>query len=806
MRDKYVSEHHILLALENVEIFKDSLQKARIDPELIHKYIFNSKRNLRILSMGAGDKLETLHKFAVDLTAMAAAEKIDTVIGRDSEILRVIRILCRKTKNSAVLLGEAGVGKTAIAEGLAQRIVRKDIPANLDAKVFSLDMGALIAGASSRGEYEERIKGVIDERRSGERVILFIDELHLILAGRNNSSSNSGMDAANLLKPALARGQLRCIGATTLAEYREHIEKDAALERRFAQVLVNEPSMSDAITILRGIKQGYESHHNVIIYDSALVTSVELASRYITHRRLPDSAIDIIDEASASARVISETMPEDLDKYVRDRERIRLDIRSLEDEKRTLQIPDPGLEEKLEAARKELAESDSRISRLEGQYGIETALYDKVRYLREQIVEERKKMTSNEIRFDDQLYTQTQQKIKDYELELASHQAQNRPINPSDKPVITKESVAKIVERMTRIPLQQLLESDKENLLNLEGRLKQKVIGQAQAVKAVASAIQRARNGLVDETRPIASYLFTGSSGTGKTYLSKVLAECLFSSQDALVRIDASEYNTGHSISRLIGAPPGYVGYDQGGQLTEYIRRNPFSLILIDEIEKACREFITLFLQVLDDGRLTDGHGRVIDFRNTVIIMTSNLGAPKYGSSIVDEEEVKNEVFDYFPVEFTNRIDEIIIFQPLTVGDIELILDIHIKELRIMVHKKKMRLNFERAAQQKLAAMACEQNLGARPLMRELTQKVTNPISLLILQNKVKEWDTIRVFEKNGEIEVSYESESEPMNPGHSFTDTNIPRGPTNNFRIPEKLLRSVPNIFSGGATQRRNR
>jgi len=650
------------------------------------------------------------------------------------------------------LIGEPGVGKTSIAEGLAQRIVNRDVPASLIGRLFSLDMGALMAGAKYKGEYEERIKSVLNEveksSEEGNTVILFIDELHLIMAG--SGSEGGGMDAANLFKPLLARGKLRCIGATTLAEYRKYIEKDAAFERRFAQVLVNEPSVPETISILRGIREKYEVHHGVRILDGALISAATLAHRYLTSRRLPDSAIDLIDEACASVRVTRETDPEEIDKLQRRKLELEVEIHALEREK------DQASKDRLTTARKAIAEVEDQLRPLKAAYEAEKSRGNEINEVRRKIDELKVKADEAERRYDlatasDLRYyaiPDLQTRLKDLESRRAQEDAENEN---SSADTVTPEQIAEIVGRWTSIPVTRLMSTEKEKLLRLERVLADSVVGQPEAVRAVANAIRLSRSGLANAQRPIASFLMAGPSGTGKTLLSKTLATILFDSPDAMIRIDGSEYSEKHSIARLIGAPPGYVGHDAGGQLTEYVRRKPYCIVLIDEIEKASREFVTLFLQVLDDGRLTDGQGRVVDFRNTVIIMTSNLGAAylnDMGQGPVNaqtKELVMGSIRGHFPPEFINRIDEIVVFRTLSRNNVLKIVDVRLKEVQERLADRKITLAVDETAKQFLSSIGYSPTYGARPLNRAIQSELLNPLSVMILSDQVMDGETVKV-------------------------------------------------------------
>lgn len=760
MKDEYVSVEHLLLALMDKadSTIKPTLTTYRLEREKVMQALAALRGNQRVTSDNPEETYEALKKYGTDLVERARQNKLDPVIGRDDEIRNVIRILSRKSKNNPVLIGEPGVGKTAIAEGLAQRIVKGDVPAGLkDKTIFALDMGALIAGAKYRGEFEERLKAVLNEVKKSEgRIILFIDELHTIVGA---GKTEGAMDAGNLLKPLLARGELHCIGATTLNEYRQYIEKDAALERRFQPVMVNEPTVEDAVAILRGLKERYEVFHGVKITDGAIVAAATLSDRYITDRFLPDKAIDLIDEACALIRTEMDSMPTELDVISRKIIQHEIEEAALKKEEDELS------KARLADIQKELAEMRDEFNAGKAKWENEKNAIGKVQKLREDLEQANAQLEKAQREYDLEKAAQLQygtipalQKQLQEEEAIAANQKENQLLR--DK--VTEEEIARIVERWTGIPVAKLMEGEREKLLHLEDILHQRVVGQDEAVRLVSEAILRSRAGIADPNKPIGSFLFLGPTGVGKTELAKTLSEALFDSEKNLVRIDMSEYMEKFSVSRLIGAPPGYVGYEEGGQLTEAVRRHPYSVILFDEVEKAHPDVFNVLLQVLDDGRITDSQGRTVDFKNTVIILTSNLGSQFLLDGIQPDgeisEEARNQVQELlrrsFRPEFLNRLDEIVFYKPLTKDNIFHIIDLQLDSLNRRLADKRLRVVLTDAAKDLVLESAYDPMYGARPLRRYLQHTVENLVGRKIIAGEVTPDSTITVDRQGDELVI----------------------------------------------------
>ncbi|HET7707426.1 MAG TPA: ATP-dependent chaperone ClpB [Thermoanaerobaculia bacterium] len=766
--DEYVSTEHLLLAVAEVKETTAAKVMARYGavPDALLKGLQSVRGTQRVTDQNPEDKYQALEKYGRDLTDLARRGKIDPVIGRDEEIRRVIQVLSRRTKNNPVLIGEPGVGKTAIVEGLGRRIVEGDVPESLkNRRLVGLDLGAMIAGAKYRGEFEDRLKAVIKEvEESDGAVILFIDELHTLVGA---GASEGAMDASNLLKPALARGELRTIGATTLNEYQKHIEKDAALERRFQPVYVPEPSVEDSIAILRGLKERYEVHHGVKIQDSAIVAAATLSHRYITDRFLPDKAIDLIDESAARLRVELTSRPEEIDELERR-------MRQLEIEQKALAKEDnPFANQRREGIESEIAALREQISGLRAKWEGEKAVIDQINEFKRRLEETRE--AANRAEREGDLNKAAQLRYGDVPQIQRDLDAANAKLVELQKggallrEEVTDEDIAEIVSKWTGIPVTKMLESEIQKLIRMEDVLRNRVVGQEEAVGAVSNAVRRSRAGLKDPNRPIGSFIFMGPTGVGKTELARALAEYLFDDEHAMIRIDMSEYMERHAVARLIGAPPGYVGYEEGGQLTEAVRRRPYSVVLFDEIEKAHPEVFNIMLQILDDGRLTDSKGRVVNFKNVVIIMTSNVGSQyiheyQQGTKSPDQEEVmrnkvEEELHRQFRPEFLNRIDDIIIFHALEMGHIKRIIEIQLKKLTGMLSERGLTVDISEHAKEFLAREGYDPAFGARPLKRTLQKEIIDPLAMRLLEGKFKPGDTVFVNMRNGKVDMSLEPE-----------------------------------------------
>ena len=747
MKDEYVSTEHLLLALAAAQDETGELLRGRgCAREAILQSLQSIRGGARVTDSDPESKYQALEKFGRDLTDVARKGKLDPVIGRDEEIRRVIQVLSRRSKNNPVLIGEPGVGKTAIAEGLAQRVIAGDVPESLkDKRVVSLDIGALIAGAKYRGEFEDRLKAVLREIAEADgQIILFIDELHTIVGA---GAAEGAADAANMLKPALARGELHCVGATTLDEYRKHVEKDAALERRFQPVTVGEPTLEDTISILRGLKERYEVHHGVRIQDGALVAAATLSNRYITDRFLPDKAIDLVDEAASRVRVQIDSMPEELDQLERKRTQLEIEREALKKES------DEASEQRLESVDREIAELRSEGDALKARWDNEKQLIAAVRSCKEQREElsaelERAQRQGQleraaEIRYGE--LVELEKQLEERQGDLVQLQAQGSVLSEE----VTSEEIAEIVSKWTGVPVSKMLESEQAKLLQMEGNLHQRVVGQEAAIHAVSNAVRRARAGLQDPDRPIGSFIFLGPTGVGKTETARALAEFLFDDEQAMVRIDMSEFMEKHSVSRLIGAPPGYVGYDEGGYLTEAVRRRPYGVVLFDEIEKAHPDVFNVLLQILDDGRLTDGQGRTVDFKNVVLIMTSNIGSQYIGAE-EDPDEIERQVMTalrgHFKPEFLNRVDDVILYQQLQREQIRHIVELQLARVSQLLSEKRLELELTDDAKQLLAERGYDPTYGARPVKRIIQRLVQDPLAMRILEGDFPEGSRIEAF------------------------------------------------------------
>ena len=752
LKDEFLSAEHYLLALAGgSNAAAKALKDAGVTRDKLMQALQQIRGSQRVTDQNPEGKYQTLEKYGRDLTEQARRGKIDPVIGRDNEIRRVMQVLSRRTKNNPVLIGEPGVGKTAIVEGLARRIISGDVPESLKKKkLIAMDIGSMVAGAKFRGEFEDRLKAFLKEVTDSQgEIILFIDELHTIVGA---GAAEGSVDASNLLKPQLARGELRTIGATTLDEYRKYIEKDAALERRFQPVMVNEPTVEDTIAILRGLKERYEVHHGVRIQDAALVAAAVLSNRYISDRFLPDKAVDLVDEAGARLKIELDSMPTEIDVIEREIMQHEMERQALKKEK------DPASKERLQKLVKELAELKEKSDALKAEWQKEKSVIDEQRKWKEELDALRTELERAQRRGDFAKAGELQYgRMPDLEKKLASAADQSRDGKQSQllREEVTEEDIAEVVSSWTHIPVSRLQEGERQKLVRLEEHLHQRVIGQDRAIKAVSNAVRRARAGLQDEDKPIGSFIFLGPTGVGKTELSRALAEFLFDDESAMIRIDMSEYMEKHTVARLIGAPPGYVGYEEGGQLSESVRRKPYSVILFDEIEKAHPDVFNVLLQVLDDGRITDGQGRTVDFKNTVIIMTSNIGSQYItddSNAEQREARVDEALRQHFRPEFLNRVDEIIIFDRLTDADLKQIVEIQLQRLVRRLGNQKISLELSDAAKAQIAREGYDPAYGARPLKRAIQKQILDPLSLELLEGKFREGQTIRVDAKNGSL------------------------------------------------------
>ncbi|MFP4344751.1 MAG: ATP-dependent chaperone ClpB [Anaerolineales bacterium] len=753
LRDEYVSTEHMLLAMADSSAGELSrfLATYGVNRDAVLRVLTSIRGSQRVTSSTPESTYQALERYGRDLTQLADQGKLDPVVGRDEEIRRVMQILSRRTKNNPVLVGEAGVGKTAIVEGLAQRIVRGDVPEGLqDRKIFQLDMGSLVAGAKYRGEFEERLKAVLNEIAKSEgKIILFIDELHLVVGA---GKAEGAMDAGNILKPMLARGELHTIGATTLDEYRQYIEKDAALERRFQPVYVDEPSAEDTISILRGLAERYEAHHGVRIQDAALIAAATLGDRYIADRQLPDKAIDLVDESGARLRLEIDSKPAELDEIDRRIMQLEIEREALKKEK------DKASRERLRALEQELADLQEKARGLRARWEQEKEAIEEIQDLQQEVedvkVQIEQAERQNNLEEAARLRYGRMRELQEELTEAQERLEQVQGDNPLLRLEVGPEEIAKVVSGWTGIPISRLMEGEREKLLRMEEEMHRRVVGQDEAISAVANAVRRARAGLQDPNRPIGSFLFLGPTGVGKTELARTLAEFLFDTEEALVRIDMSEYQEKHTVSRLVGAPPGYVGYEEGGQLTEAVRRRPYSVILLDEIEKAHPEVFNVLLQMLDDGRMTDGHGRTVDFTNTIVIMTSNVGSRWIKELGVDgaRSKVMEELDRTFRPEFLNRIDAIILFRSLSKEDLEKIVEIQMRRLRRLLKERNLQVELTEDAKRYLAEEGFDPVYGARPLKRVIQRMVQDPLALSVLEGRFEAGDTVRVDARDGQL------------------------------------------------------